>query len=415
MALIIQKFGGSSVADIERIQNVARIVAHTKREGHDVIVVVSAMYGETDRLIKLAHSLSSANQREYDALLATGEQVSAALLSMALANLDYPACSLTGAQIRILTTETHKKARIVDIETEVLLRELQNGRIPVIAGFQGVTAEGHITTLGRGGSDLTAVAIAAVLKADECQIFTDVDGVYTSDPKIIPDARRIDRISFDEMMELASLGAKVLQNRCLEFAGKYQVPVRVLSSLSRGEGTLISYDAKQDREQVLISGIALDRQQAQITLQGVLKRPGLVSYILSPIGQANIDVDMIVQTAPNDTGKVDLSFTIHRDDFDEARDIMHRIIPELGADNLLIAGKVAKLSLVGVGLRSHASVASKMLSTLGQEGIEVLLLSTSEVKVSAIVHESYLELGARVLHQAFALGQSSVMDELGYS
>lgn len=410
MALIVQKFGGSSVADIERIQNVARIVADTLAEGHQVVVVVSAMYGETDRLIKLAEAFANPSPREYDALVATGEQVSTALLSMALTQLNCPAFSVTGAQLRILTTEVHKKARILEVETEMLQRELQAGRTPVVAGFQGVTLEGEITTLGRGGSDLTAVAIAAALKADECQIFTDVDGVYTSDPRIVPQARRMEKISFEEVMEMAGLGAKVLQNRCLEFAGKYQVPVRVLSSLERGDGgTLISYQ-KHDREKVLISGIAMDRKQALITLQGVLERPGLVSYLLSPISQANIDVDMIVQSAANAQRRLDFCFTVHRDDFKETLQIMQLLTQELDYGELLTFDQVAKLSLVGVGLRSHADVASKMLSTLGREGIEVSLLSTSEVKISAIVPEPLLELGARALHEAFELGMVQPLD-----
>jgi aspartate kinase len=406
MSLIVQKFGGSSVADIERIQNVARIVANTRAEGHQVVVVVSAMHGETDRLIKLAEGFSSSSVREYDALLATGEQVSSALLSMALVTIGESAQSMTGSQIRILTNDTHKKARIIDVETDILRELLAAGKIPVVAGFQGVSLNGDITTLGRGGSDLTAVALAAALEADECQIFTDVDGVYTSDPRIVPDARRIQRISFEEVMEMAGLGAKVLQNRCLEFAGKYQVPVRVLSSLTRGEGgTLISYQ-KPDRERVLISGVAMDRKQAQISLQGIRQRPGLLSYILSPISLANIDVDMIVQSGLNTAACVDISFTIHRDDFQETLTIMHEITPELEFDRLVTQEQVAKLSLVGVGLRSHAGVASKMLSSLGREGIEVLLLSASEIKISAMVPESQLDLGARILHDAFELNFS---------
>ncbi len=405
MALIVQKFGGSSVADFERIQNVARIVSDTKNQGHEVVVVVSAMYGETDRLIKLADSFSNTNQREHDALLATGEQVTAALLSMALENLNCPACSLTGAQVKITTTDTHKKARIVDINSEVIINELAQGRTPVITGFQGISTRGQITTLGRGGSDLTAVAIASLLKADECQIYTDVDGVYTSDPKIVPDAKRINRITFDEMMELASMGAKVLQNRCLEFAGKYEVPVRVLSSLhSDNNGTLISY-AKDASESPMVRGVAFDREQAQITLQGIPKRPGLVSYLLSPISQANIEVDMIVQNAPNAEGQTDISFTLGQRDFDEAHAIASSVAAELGASKLITANSVAKLSLVGIGLRSHACVASRMLCALGQEGIEVLLLSATEIKISVIVLDSLLDLGARAIHDAFSLDQ----------
>lgn len=402
MALIVQKFGGSSVADIERIQKVANIVAETRKQGNDVIVVVSAMYGETDRLIKLAHSISDTCTREYDALLATGEQASAALLSICLESLGCPACSLTANQVRIVTTDDFKKARIIDVERSRLDQELQQGRIPVVTGFQGVTMLGDVTTLGRGGSDLTAVAIAAVMEADECQIYTDVDGVYTSDPKIVPDAKRITRITFNEMMELASLGAKVLQNRCLEYAGKYQVPVRVLSSLQQGGGTLISY-AKYGNEAPRVSGVAFERKQAQITLQGVRRRPGLMSYLLGPISQAKIDIDMIVQNAPNEEGFVDLSFTLQRDDLPEAHSISVQVAAELEAKAVLVADCVAKLSLVGVGLRSHAGVASMMLATLGQEGVEIHLLTASEIKISAIIDEKFLDLGARVLHQAFDL------------
>lgn len=404
MALIVQKFGGSSVADISRLQNVARIVKRTQNEGYEVVVVVSAMYGETDRLIKLADSFSASNQREYDALVATGEQMSAALLSLALESVGCKACSLTGSQIKISTTSVHKKARIIDIDTDVILHEISTGRVPVITGFQGVSKEGAITTLGRGGSDLTAVAIASVLKADECQIYTDVDGVYTSDPNIVPEARRINKITFDEMMELASMGAKVLQNRCLQFAGKFEVPIRVLSSLKNdSQGTLISYE-KEGAETPVVRGVAFDRKQAQISLLGVPKRPGLVSYLLSPIGEANIEVDMIVQSPANQAGLIDLSFTLRGEDFDEAQTIAKSIGKELSAVEIRSRNDVAKLSVVGVGLRSHASVTAAMLSALGREGIEVGLLSASEIKVSVILEERLLDLGARALHEAFALG-----------
>lgn len=404
MALIVQKFGGSSVADVQRIQNVANIIAKTQSDGHDVVVVVSARYGETDRLIQLAKQFSSDSQSEYDALLATGEQASAALLSMALQSCQCRARSFNGQQVKIVTTGTHKKARIIDVECEALKQELQQGGIPIVAGFQGVTRSGRVTTLGRGGSDLTAVAIAAALKADECQIFSDVDGVYTSDPKIVPEASRISRITFEEMMELASLGAKVLQNRCLEFAGKHEVPLRVLSSLEAGDGTLIDYNQKHS-ENPVIRGVAFDRQQAQITFQGISQRPGLLSYILSPIHLANIEVDMIVQSAPSAEGKVDMTFTLNQNDFSAAYAIATKVAPELEACGLIGDDDVAKLSLVGVGLRSHASVASKMLSALGQEGIDIALLTATEIKISAIIKASRLDLGARALHQAFALGQ----------
>ena len=399
MALVVQKFGGSSVADIARIQNVARIVADTRKQGNEVLVVVSAMYGETDRLINLAKSFSTDNSREYDMLLSTGEQVSAALLSMALERLDCPASSYTGAQVKILTTNEFKKARIIDVECDALKRDLHEGRIPVVAGFQGISDEGNITTLGRGGSDLTAVALAAVLKADECQIFTDVDGVYTSDPKVVPDAKCLKRITFDEMMEYASMGAKVLQNRCLEFAGKYKVPIRVLSSLKAGKGTLIDYN-RVNPEKPLISGVAFDRDQAKITLQRIPDRPGLASYILSPISQHNIEIDMMAHGSPSEEGFVNFSFTLHREDYQKVYALMREVANELSA-NISAQETVAKLSLVGVGIRSHADVASKMFSVLGKEGIDIYLMTCSEIKISVIIDEKFLDLGARVLHTAF--------------
>ncbi len=402
MSLIVQKFGGSSVADIERIQNVARIVAETRQQGHEVVVVVSAMMGETDRLIQLAQSFSNSNLREYDALIATGEQVSAALLSMALSSIDCPAYSCTAAQICLRTTGEHKKARIVDVNPEALRVELRQGRVPVITGFQGVSDAGEITTLGRGGSDLTAVAIAAALEADECQIFTDVDSVYTTDPKIVPQARRIPKITFDEMMEMSSLGAKVLQNRCLEFAGKYQVPVRVLSSLRKGPGTLITFES-DTLEQPMVSGIAFDRNQAKLTIQGIPERPGLASYILGPISNADIDVDMIVQNVPTADTNIDFSFTLHRDDYQRALTILKDVVRELDAREVQGSNTVAKISLVGVGMRSHAGVASKMFSALGREGIHIHLITASEIKISAVIDEKFLELGTRTLHAAFEL------------
>jgi len=402
MSLIVQKFGGSSVANLERIQNVARIVADTKAKGHQVVVVVSAMLGETDRWIELARHLSAENDREYDALIATGEQVSAALLSLALTGLGYPAASYNGTQIRILTTDEHKKARILNIETEALQAELAASRIPVITGFQGVTEAGAITTLGRGGSDLTAVAIAAALDADECEIYTDVDGVYTSDPRIVPDARRLSRVEFGEMMEMASLGAKVLQNRCLEFAGKYKVPVRVLSSLQAGGGTLVDFEEKLPQEP-LVSGVALDRNQAKITLQGIPERPGLASYILGPLSQRGIEVDMIVQNLPSAEGLIDFSFTVNRDDYEATQQLMQAVAQEVSAQGVVASATVAKLSLVGVGMRSHASVASTMFSALGREGIDIYLITSSEIKISTLIDDKFAEMGARVLHQAFKL------------
>ena len=402
MALIVQKFGGSSVADIGRIQNVARIVSEARQKGHAVVVVVSAMYGETDRLIKLARSISDTNLREYDVLISTGEQVSAALLSMALEVQNCPAHSYTAAQIHLRTTNEHQKARIIDIDPQILLADLKEGYTPVVAGFQGINEFSEITTLGRGGSDLTAVVLAAALQADECQIFTDVDGVYTSDPKGVPTARRISKIAFDEVMEMSSLGAKVLQNRCLKFAGKYQVPIRVLSSLRKGPGTLITYE-QSCGEQPLISGITFERRQAKLTLQGIPERLGLAGYILRSISNANIEVDMIVQNVLTLDTKIDFSFTLQRDDYLKIYPIMKTIAEELGAQTVLGNSEVSKISLVGVGMRSHVSIASRMFSALGQEGIHIYLITATEIKISAVIDEKYLEVGVRTLHSAFKL------------
>ena len=402
MGLIIQKFGGSSVANIDQIQNVARIISEARREGHSIVGVVSAMHGETDRLIKLAQSISDSNLREYDALVSAGEQMSAALLSMALEARNCPAHSYTAAQIRLRTTNNHKKAQIVDIDPEILYKDLKEGRVPIVAGFQGINDMGDITTLGRGGSDLTAVALAAALNADECQIFTDVDGVYTSDPKIIPQARRIPKITFDEMIEMSSLGAKVLQNRCLEFAGKFKVPMRVLSSLYKGRGTLITFEW-DSAEQPLVSGIALDRRQAKLTIQGIPERPGLASYILGPISKANIEVDMIVQNVPTVDINIDFSFTLSRDDYKNAFSIMKQVAKDLAAHDVLGSDQIAKISLIGVGMRSHAGIASQMFSILGQKGIHIHIITATEIKISAAIDEKHLELGARALHSAFKL------------
>ncbi|PMB54706.1 aspartate kinase [Coxiella endosymbiont of Rhipicephalus microplus] len=402
MALIVQKFGGGSVADINKIHNAAHIVSEARQQGHTVVVVVSAMYGETDRLIKLARSISDTNLREYDALISTGEQMSAALLSMALEIRNCPAHSYTAAQIRLRTTNEHQKARIIDIDPQILLADLKAGLTPVVAGFQGISEMGEITTLGRGGSDLTAVALAAALQADECQIFTDVDGVYTSDPKVVSAARRISKITFEEVMEMSSLGAKVLQNRSLEFAGKYQVPIRVLSSLRKGLGTLITYE-RDCIEQPLVSGIAFERHQAKVTLQGIPEKPGLASYILGLIGKADIEVDMIIQNVSSVDTKIDFSFTLQRDDYVKAYPIMQTVAEELGARGVLTNSTVAKISLIGVGMRSHAGIASRMFSALGQEGIHIYLITATEIKISAVIDEKYLEVGARTLHSAFNL------------
>lgn len=402
MALIVQKYGGTSVGSVERIQRVAERVGRWRAEGHDVVVVVSAMSGETDRLLGLARQIDPrAEGRELDVLLATGEQVTIALLAMALERRGFSARSYTGPQVHILTDSAHNKARIRDIDGARVRKDLDEGRIVVVAGFQGVDEHGNITTLGRGGSDTTAVALAAALKADECQIYTDVDGVYTTDPRVVPNARRLSRITFEEMLEMASLGSKVLQIRSVEFAGKYNVPLRVLSSFDEGEGTLITFE-EEAVEQALISGIAFAKDEAQLTVTGVPDQPGVAYRILGPISDANIEVDMIVQNVGAD-GLTDFTFTVHRNDFAKAIEILRRSAPELGARSVAGDDKIVKLSLVGVGMRSHAGIASKMFEALSKEGINIRMISTSEIKISVVVDEKYLELGVRTLHDAFEL------------
>ena len=404
MALIVQKFGGTSVGSLERIQHVAQKVAQTKAQGHQVVVVVSAMSGETDRLISLAKTLSShPDPREYATLISTGEQVSMALVSMALLALGCQARSYTGGQARISTDGQHKKARIMGIEAETLKTDLAQGLVPVVAGFQGIAANGDITTLGRGGSDTTAVALAAALGADECQIYTDVDGVYTTDPRIVPEARRLSMITFEEMLELASLGAKVLQIRSVEFAGKYNVPVRVLSSFQEGPGTLITFE-QVGMEAPKVSGIAFNRDEAKLTLMGVPDKPGIAARILEPVSSAGIEIDMIIQNVAVD-GIIDFTFTVHRDDYQKTLELLSDAAKELEARAVLGDNKIAKLSLVGVGMRSHAGIASTMFTTLGREGINIQLISTSEIKISVVIDEKYLELGVRSLHTAFGLGE----------
>ncbi len=403
MALIVQKYGGSSLADVDCINHVAEKVVTARKQGHQVAVVVSAMHGETDRLMTLAKSIQEQpSPREYATLLSTGEQVSIALLCMAINNKGYEARSFTGGQARILTDSRYKKARILDIDADALEKELAAGRIPVIAGFQGKDVNGDITTLGRGGSDTTGVAIAAALKADECQIYTDVDGVYTADPRVVPQARRLNKVTFEEMLELASLGAKVLQTRAVEFAGKYEVPLRVLSTFAEGDGTLITFEENNAMEQPMVSGIAFNRSEAKLTILGVPDKPGVASSIIGPVSAANIDVDMIVQNVAADE-KTDFTFTVHRDDYHKAMEILGHISNELGARVVLGDNKIAKLSLVGVGMRSHAGIASTMFKTLGKEGINIQMITTSEIKVSVVVDEKYLELGVRALHSAFGL------------
>ncbi len=408
MALIVQKYGGTSVGSVERIEAVAEKIIGYKQQGHDLVVVVSAMSGETNRLTDLARQIDPrARGRELDVLLTTGEQVTIALLAMALQKRGYPARSYTGGQVRILTDDAHNKARILSIDADNIRHDLELGRIVVVAGFQGVDQDGNITTLGRGGSDTTGVALAAALKADECQIFTDVDGVYTTDPRVVAEARRLERITFEEMLEMASLGSKVLQIRAVEFAGKYNVPLRVLSSFEEGEGTLITseYSEEDSVEQAVISGIAFNRDEAQLTINGVPDTPGVAYEILGPVSDANIEVDMIVQNIGAD-GSTDFTFTVHRNDYDAALEILEKTAEKLGAREVSGNNRIVKLSIVGVGMRSHAGIASRMFEILAKEGINILMISTSEIKVSVVVDEKYLELGVRALHDGFDLAES---------
>jgi aspartate kinase len=405
MSLIVQKYGGTSVGSPQRIQHVAEKVMNCREQGDDVVVVVSAMSGETDRLIRLAKEISlRPNARELDVLLSTGEQATIALLSMALEERGCKARSYTGAQVHILTDNAYNKARIVDIDSARIHKDLAEGRVVVVAGFQGVDREGNITTLGRGGSDTTAVALAAALKADECQIYTDVDGVYTTDPRVVPQARRLDRITYEEMLEMASLGAKVLQIRSVEFASKYNVPLRVLSSFEEGAGTLITSE-EAAMEQALISGIAFNRDEAKLTMIGVPDQPGVAYRILGPIAEANIEVDMIVQNVGED-GLTDFTFTVHRNDYDKALEIVKRTAQQMGAREVEGDNHIVKVSIVGVGMRSHAGIASQMFQTLAGEGINIRMISTSEIKISVVVDEKYLELAVRALHTAFKLDQA---------
>ena len=410
MGLIVQKYGGTSVGNTERIENVANKVIDWRGRGHQVVVVVSAMSGETDRLIGLAKNITSRpSPRELDVLLATGEQVTIALLCIALEKRGCPARSYTGGQARILTDNAHNKARIQDIKADSIRADLDAGRVVVVAGFQGVDENGNITTLGRGGSDTTGVALAAALHADECQIYTDVDGVYTTDPRVVPEARRLDRITFEEMLEMASLGSKVLQIRSVEFAGKHNVPLRVLSSFQEGPGTLITFEEANEAKQmenVLISGIAFNRDEAKLTVQGVPDRPGIAFSILGSVSAANIEVDMIIQNIGRD-GTTDFTFTVHRNDYERTLEILNEQATRLGAREVSGDGKIAKLSLVGIGMRSHAGVASKMFEALAREGINIRMISTSEIKISVVIDEKYLELGVRALHEAFGLEKAA--------
>ena len=405
MALIVQKFGGTSVGSVERIEQVADKVKKFRDAGDDLVVVLSAMSGETNRLIDLAKAISGDQQplpRELDVIVSTGEQVTIALLAMALNKRGVPAVSYTGSQVRILTDSAHTKARILQIDDQKIRTDLKAGRVVVVAGFQGVDEHGNITTLGRGGSDTTGVALAAALKADECQIYTDVDGVYTTDPRVVPVAQRLDKITFEEMLEMASLGSKVLQIRAVEFAGKYNVPLRVLHSFKEGPGTLITIDEEESMEQPIISGIAFNRDEAKLTIRGVPDTPGVAFKILGPISDANVEVDMIVQNVSHDN-TTDFTFTVHRNEYDAALKILQNTASEIGAREVVGDTKIAKVSIVGVGMRSHAGVASRMFGALAKEGINIQMISTSEIKVSVVLEEKYLELAVRALHTAFEL------------
>ena len=404
MALIVQKYGGTSVGDVERIQHVARKVAAARAKGDQIVVVVSAMSGETNRLIGLAQAISEQpDPREYDQIVASGEQVTIGLLAMALKELGVPARSFLGLQVPIRTDDVHSKARITEIDGTAVHAALARGEVCVVAGFQGVNAAGDITTLGRGGSDTTGVALAAGLGADECQIYTDVDGVYTTDPRVEPKARRLERVTFEEMLEMASLGSKVLQIRAVEFAGKYRVPLRVLSTFEDGPGTLITLDQEQNGvEDPLISGIAFNRDEAQVTLQGVPDRPGIAAKVLGPIGEANIEVDMIVQNVGADA-TTDFTFTVHKNDYKHALALVETIREQLGARAVKGDSDIAKVSVVGVGMRSHAGIASDMFKALATENINIRMISTSEIKISVVIDEKYLELAVRTLHRAFEL------------
>ena len=403
MSLLVQKYGGTSVGSVERIKAVAERVYKATSAGHKVVVVVSAMSGETNRLLGLADEISSTPlPRELDVLVSTGEQVTTALLCMALSELGQEARSYTGRQAGIETDDVYNKARINNIDTTAVMKDLERGCVVVLAGFQGVNEDGDVTTLGRGGSDTSAVAMAAALNADECQIYTDVDGVYTTDPRVVANARKLDRITFEEMLEMASLGSKVLQIRSVEFAGKYNVTLRVLSSFEEGEGTLITIDEENAEEQALISGIAFSRDEAQITIRGVPDTPGIAFQIVGAVADANIEVDMIVQNVSGDN-VTDFTFTVNRNDHDKVMAIVNSVAKELGAADVSGRKDIVKVSVVGVGMRSHSGIASKMFEALAAEQINILMISTSEIKISVLIDEKYLELGVRTLHEVFEL------------
>ncbi len=410
MALVVQKYGGTSVGDIERIRNVARRVVDSYNQGNDVVVVVSAMAGETDRLVNLVKQMTTnPSEREYDVLVATGEQVSVALLSMALHQLSVDAVSFLGHQVKILTDRAYSKARILRIETKELQKALKEKRVAIVAGFQGVDEDNNITTLGRGGSDTTAVALAAALNADVCEIYTDVEGVYTTDPNICPEARKLNKISYDEMLEMASLGAKVLQTRSVEFAKKYGVRVHVLSSFTQTPGTLVTKE-DEEMEQVVVSGVTYNKNEAKVTVIRVPDKPGTASKIFGPIAEANIIVDMIIQNASAD-GSTDLTFTVPKADMKKALEIVRKVAGEIGAQDVTVDENIAKVSIVGVGMRSHAGVATKTFKVLADEGINIMMISTSEIKISCVIDSKYTELAVRVLHKAFDLDRIGITEE----
>ena len=422
MALIVQKYGGTSVGSVERIKNVARRIAKWQNAGHQVVVVVSAMSGETNRLIALAKEIQkNPDPRELDVIASTGEQVTIGLLAMALQNLGVPARSYTGTQVRVLTDNAFTKARIKEIDSHRIMADLNDGKVVIVAGFQGCDEEGNITTLGRGGSDTSAVALAAALHADECLIFTDVDGIYTTDSRVVSDARKLDVVAFEEILEMASLGSKVLQIRSVEFAGKYHVPTRVLSSLTdpdipvdeeANSGTLITFEEDPKMEKVVVSGIAFSRNEAKITLPHVPDTPGIAYKILGHIAEANIEVDMIVQNAAKN-GLTDFSFTVSRNDLDKAMKVLEKeVTPYLGEEGILTDASIAKISCVGIGMRSHAGVAAKMFRILAEENINIKMISTSEIRTSIVVDEKYMELAVRALHKAFGLDKATKAMEL---
>ncbi len=404
MALVVKKFGGTSVGDIDKIKNVARKVAKAKDKGDDLIVVVSAMSGETNKLVDYTNKTAEIpDLREYDVVVSTGEQVTIGLLSIALNAMGYKAKSFLGFQIPIITDSAYSKSRILKIEDAKIRKALKEGSIVVVAGFQGIDEKGNITTLGRGGSDTTAVALAAALKADVCEIYTDVDGVYTTDPNIVPEARRLDKISFEEMLEMASLGAKVLQTRSVEFAMKYKVPVMVKSTFTDSGGTLVTED--KDMEEAVVSGIAYDKNEAKITLVQIPDKPGIASKLFKPLTDANINVDMIVQNISTE-GNTDLTFTVAKSDFKRAMEIIKDIAKDINAKNVVSDQSIAKISIIGAGMRSHAGVAQKMFSALAKENINIQMISTSEIKISCVIEAKYTELAVRVLHEAFGLDKA---------